>query len=581
MQIVIENVAGCTKANIQTSAIALIAGANAAGKTSILRAISAAVLGDPLPVPGMTKGGAGAFVRTGASQGSARVSTDKGTNGVSWPDCQVTTQGDPIKASPISCGMIDLATQKPIERAAILARYIRGLPSRDDLATALGLIGIQEPERREGEADGDYAKRNPVDRIWSKIQAAGWEGAHKHAQELGQGLKRDYQKLTGGAWGSAKAEKWLPPNWTADLEDADEDALEAEAKAAQEAISAAQATAAVTAERRRGLEEKATTLREAQSDHDAAEVALNDARAKTKAAHDHRGTLTHPTAQPDLACCPHCNKEIEIKRTLDGVQLSKPKKGERLSREEIKKVEDAIKAAEKAIDDAEAVERQARNALTGAATRLHVATEAKKELEKMDAGPAAPESAISIDEARANSVKAEQRLAAFKLWGEASNIHRGLAMNQKIVDVLAADGVRKTVMGRQLEAFNAKQLKPLSEAAGWKIVEVDQEMAITYGGRSYSFLSKSEQLRVKYILQIATAQADGSEIVVLDEVDTLDSEGRRGLIKIIMGSGLYAILGCTYSARDQVPDLAEADIGVSYWLENGVAGLVKAEAAAA
>lgn len=584
-EIQVGNVAGVERATLKSGGIILIGGSNAAGKSSLLRAVAAAAMADPLPIPGMTKGGAGAFVRTGADRGFVKIITGSGEAGIEWPSAQVSSKGEHVRAGGLAVGAVDLPTMDARKRAGVLAAYIKAVPSRDDLVAALSEIGIVEPERKEGESDEDYIKRNPVDRVWAKASSEGWDSAWTHAKELGAQLKGAFQQITRTAWGSDKGGKWVPPGWSIDLIDNDPVTLEATAKLAQTGLDAAIEAAAVSTDKRTGLQATADTLAQATKDHEAATAALEPAKKAIKDAEAARGALVSPGQQPDVVCCPHpkCGGEIEIKRTLEGYEVALPAKKKRMSKAEVKAAEDAIKAADEAINLAMTTERNAQNAVSGAFTRMQMAKEAKIELDKLGAAPepGAKPAAQSVDEAREVSASAERRLAMRRQWDEAQKIHATLIRNQKIVDILAPDGLRRLVMGRQLEAFNTKQLKPLCERAGWKAVEIDQDMAITYGGRSYAFLADSEQLKVKYVLQVACAISDGSTILVLDKVDTLMPDGRKGLIKMVMDSGRYAVLGCSYPEKGLVPDLAAAGLGTSYWLDNGIAEQIGAPAKAA
>ena len=94
---------------------------------------------------------------------------------------------------------------------------------------------------------------------------------------------------------------------------------------------------------------------------------------------------------------------------------------------------------------------------------------------------------------------------------------------------------------------------------------------MTYGGRPYGLLSESEGFRSRAVLAIACAKMDGSPVVILDGAEVLDRDGRNGLIGAIKASGKMALLGMMFMASADVPDLAKAGLGESYWIENGVA----------
>ena len=67
------------------------------------------------------------------------------------------------------------------------------------------------------------------------------------------------------------------------------------------------------------------------------------------------------------------------------------------------------------------------------------------------------------------------------------------------------------------------------------------------------------------------AQLDGSAMVVLDAADVLDGPTRSGLFALLEEAGLPALVCMTLSRREQLPDLAAAGLGASWWIEDGVA----------
>jgi len=112
-------------------------------------------------------------------------------------------------------------------------------------------------------------------------------------------------------------------------------------------------------------------------------------------------------------------------------------------------------------------------------------------------------------------------------------------------------------------------------------VSIDRTAAIEYGGRPYGLLSSSEQYRVRAALAVAMAQLDGSELVILDGADILDAPSRSGLFGLLESVGIPALVTMTLARREQVPDLAAAELGRSYWLSAGVVEPLVAQEVAA
>ena len=50
----------------------------------------------------------------------------------------------------------------------------------------------------------------------------------------------------------------------------------------------------------------------------------------------------------------------------------------------------------------------------------------------------------------------------------------------------------------------------------------------------------------------------------------LDKRGRNGLFKALEVADVRALVCMTFSKREQVPDLAKAGLGRSYWIEGGI-----------
>jgi len=79
---------------------------------------------------------------------------------------------------------------------------------------------------------------------------------------------------------------------------------------------------------------------------------------------------------------------------------------------------------------------------------------------------------------------------------------------------------------------------------------------------------------VKAVLQVAIAQRDGSCMVIFDGADILDNSGREGLftlLRVVIGQPIRAALvAMTIPSASRVPNLREAGIGMSYWVNQGV-----------
>ncbi len=165
----------------------------------------------------------------------------------------------------------------------------------------------------------------------------------------------------------------------------------------------------------------------------------------------------------------------------------------------------------------------------------------------------------------------------------AAEINSQIVVNQFIIDVLNIDGLRKQKLATAVTEFNSL-LADISEHADWPLIQLDIiDLAPRYGGRLMAFITPSEQFRVNVSLQVALAVMDGSQLLVIDAADVLDAEGRNGLFAVLdrVADTVPSVVTMTVSSRDAVPMLDDLALGLSYWVDGGVATEVRHAAAAA
>ncbi len=61
----------------------------------------------------------------------------------------------------------------------------------------------------------------------------------------------------------------------------------------------------------------------------------------------------------------------------------------------------------------------------------------------------------------------------------------------------------------------------------------------------------------------------GKGLLIIDGADILDQGARGRLLKMVLNSGIPAIICMTLNKPDMAPDLSAAGAGVTYWVENG------------
>lgn len=542
-----HDVRGLERAAGECNPIALVAGNNGAGKTSLAQAIAAALTGDALPVDGMTKGTAGLFVRAGTGIGRVEIASDQGTASISWPAAQIIRDGKAPEASEYAAGLSSVATMAARDRARVLSEYLRAAPAFEDLQAAL--------------ADREWPDE-VIAAVWRLIEQQGWDKAHTMRKDRGAELKGRWRQITGINYGSRVAANWRP-----DLADPslNEPELMAAVARAQTDHDAAVSAAGVSKAERERVSAEAEQFDARTGDLQKAAQAVAECTEALTVAQQHRMDLP-PSEQPQTVPCPHCGEPLVINRvSLVEMRLEKP--AGVVAEGEVKKRRLAVADAEGKVAHASDALNLARRAEADARAAVERSREAR---ERIANWPTAIETGTDIEAAKLALSRAEKRLAEYRMKGEADDINEKIESNEIVLDLLAGDGLRARKLNAVRAVFVDKQLRALTDAAGWRRVEIDADMMLRYDGRPYGMLSSSEQYRVRAVLQLAMACLDGSDAVIIDGADILDGPTRSGLFAMLDASGVSALVCMTLSRRDQVPDLEAAGIGQSYWLAGGI-----------
>jgi hypothetical protein len=170
---------------------------------------------------------------------------------------------------------------------------------------------------------------------------------------------------------------------------------------------------------------------------------------------------------------------------------------------------------------------------------------------------------IQALEDKGQEVQEEIHIA--QLIEQTQKLAKQIAQNKLIADALAPEGVRKMVVSRGVEQFN-KSTAYLSNLAGWPIVNVTEDLNVSYGGRAYVLLSESEKFRCRITLQCVMAKMDKSEIMVIDAADILDKFGKNGLFGILAKVGIRTLVTMTLAKPESMPNMAANNMGQSIWI---------------
>jgi hypothetical protein len=384
MKITIQNFRGVKKAVLDLSRLALVAGPNASGKSSVAHAVAAALSGEVIPLDGLRKSDAGMLVHTGAA-GARSAIVVKGIAGeitVEYPAAKMKTEGRPPTATPFAVGLKSLTDMDQKAAAGTLIEYLHAQPSQDDVTAEAKRLGL------------DFANQA---KLAARILDLGWDGAHASAKETGIKLKGQWEAITGERFGSAKAESWMPKGWETGLDGASEETLSAELTQARDFLEAAIASSAITGADRDRLQAAASMLADLRAKHDAAKAAKWEADSEVNRLFLPLSTLPRPESEQQCCSCPHCGADVVVR----GNVLEKPIVIDRAENERRTVAYDAAKTAHR-------LAAEKRNELETAMGRLADQVDAaRKAADQLNALPESTGDAAQVEKAREGVQRAQ------------------------------------------------------------------------------------------------------------------------------------------------------------------------------
>lgn len=565
MKVSIRNFRGLASAEIELSGIALVAGLNGSGKTSLATAVAAALQRTPAPVPGMTKTDARQYLRDHQERGRVLIETEAGKVQVNYPGGTVAAEGKPPAATPMGCGLLNVAAMNPKLRASYLIEIMKAVPSRDDLDKALRSVGVSE---------------KAIDSCWQRVTVDGWDATHAYALNRATEAKGAWRQITGENWGSQKAAEWRPAALPAgELDPVVFSAAVDKARAHLEATIAEQAVGSAEVERLKAAAEAATDdlgALQAQLDnlHDGRHKVANEAQVAVSECANARQALAdlpRPGQPVATVPCPSCGDHVIV---ISRTELSLPTR-KNDDEAENKARQMAIDAAQRQVDKAVQKEREKRQAVSeidAGIQRLNSQiADARRACQAVESAKVQLASiktkgttAEQVQAARDALTDAEHLLACLNQYFDAGKKHQAIEATLKMAEVLAPTGLRRSVLLRTLADTN-NRLSKLCEVAKWGVVSIAEDLGIHYLGRNYELLSAAEQFRVRVTLQVVFSELDGSDALIIDAADILDRPGRSGLIALLLQLSKPALVTMTMSDPKDVPDLSRSGRGRSYW----------------
>ena len=555
MEIQLVNVGPIRQAEL-TGDVILLAGNGGAGKTSILRGLRAALTGQPMPAD-VAKKDAASLVRRGHHEASVTMRDDLGTATVAWPSCDVRQSGQPLGASLVAVGAVSLVDLPVNQAAELMISALKAEPSDEELRQKLAEVGL--PDKM-------------AESVIAKVTAEGWDGALKHATTERPKRKGAWERVTGKKWGGKAASDWRPDGWTTNLAlitDGREltGAVDAARLAVDDAIRAGAGNAAELAR----LSERITLI-------DGARRTLEDCQKSTRIGSETTIKLgRHLDALPPVPSagqpCPECgcilcvtDGEITLASNAAGPETIA---AARKARADAKVAYDAADKAARAAVAAEAVARAELTALERDKARFG----------ELLADQRAKKPAAAGDEAGARAAleRAESRLRLWELMRDADTERRMVGYYEDVIAILEPAGLRKKKLAECLTAFNGR-LAALCELVGLPEIAVTDDLAVTYDGQPYGrhSLSTSQRRLTRIVLQVALAEIDGSQALLIDVDRALDGRQKGQILQLATdkGSALgIALVALAFTETAPRPALDISDIGgTTYWVEAGPDG---------
>ncbi|GAB3249007.1 AAA family ATPase [Chitinimonas naiadis] len=160
--------------------------------------------------------------------------------------------------------------------------------------------------------------------------------------------------------------------------------------------------------------------------------------------------------------------------------------------------------------------------------------------------------------------------AADEKTKQAASHHADVLSWGLVADALSPDGIPGELVAVSLKPVN-DLLMGRSAMAGWELVKIEASMGMTYGGRDYRLLSVSEKWRCDALIAMVIAELSGLKLLVLDAIDTLDLPARGELIQLLDGVAYEGwldtiiALGTLKAMPQDLPDTMTA-----FWIDGGV-----------
>ncbi|MEO5332587.1 MAG: AAA family ATPase [Magnetococcus sp. YQC-5] len=623
----IENFGGITAATLDLyPGLTLVAGANGASKTTILRAIAACSRSDTIiPIlkdgkESLLKKDSGLMVR--GKTGSATLAGTNGSRRVVWPSNGAKGNG-PFDPAPsrMALGLIDWMATPQVERlkmmmdAAVLDPSTTTEITRSDLDQAVAIEQLDPAI---------------VDWAWQVITNNGFDAAHTGASKAMTEATGSWKATTRETYGEEKAKTYTPAGWEPDLSTATQETLQQNIQMAKQSVDHAIANQAVDAAETvrvetlagapmpdmAGLEKELASARSSYASEIAdAQQALLNLQQEPPAITETRNALEVDTRQlTDLqnemtamqsgvprinGACPWCEQPVFI---IDGgsthgqhrYHLNKPA-GTQLDQARLDTINKQIAALRQGIEKANAtvaahvkhvadrrliiqgdLNQDLNNRQQAIKTVEAKINAAKRQVEEITAA----KSRLAAIQAKSGGIPAERlvtlrqdlsraeiRLRAWEIKVNADRYAEDARQFGVIKKVTAPGGLRQSKMDKALSGLNAR-CAALSDIAQWGPISLGADGDLFYAGRPLIICSRAEQYRCRVTMQVMMAILETPPLLLIDDADVLDANGRMGLVNMLRSTEISALIAMTAKR-----DYAEAVVTLfdsTFWVEGGI-----------
>ncbi len=581
-KILVENILGARRARLTlTKPVTLFAGFNGAGKSSLQESVRMALCGDSMRV-GLKKDFS-KMVSDGAKTGVIDIDVaDIYACRLTLPDGNREVTGDMPPALPFVLDAQRFAQLHPDDRRTFLFKLTGCTPSKESIRARLLENGCDSQK---------------IEAAIPMLRADGFPAACEFASKKATEAKGAWRGVTGEAWGPKKAEGWQAQKSAVDQQALDTvtldlATLDTQIAAAQQELGAVEqeyaaqktreaeiAAAQATIDKLPRLQEK---LKLDEDELAAMTAKLNAARAR--ASTGPRIGLIHDIAEALDALANECQRIDSVDRPAYQSAVAAIARYEREHGKlaDIGVADAVAKAAlppyiaatallERTVandkrDIANAAVAQA--LLDSVCNVMRITDDAIGQLRAAVKEKTAARDALRKHQDALHSAALAASVADEKT-NNATTHHADVSAWLAIAAQLAPDGIPNELLAKALKPINL-HLRSSASATGWMQVAIAPDMQITADGRDYHLLSKSEKWRCDAMIANAIAQLSNVRILMLDEVDILDLNGRIDLFTWIGQQADVGVLDTVllFATMKGMPSGLPETIE-SFWMEEG------------